>query len=127
MPIIDMKAMLRNGVLDNLDLIARLLNIDVGPEGTREDVLADIIRIMLFEKQPDRESPSSVFRRRLHNGDFRPLQIDEDPNDLPPLREPMDRTGLVIARNQAELDSVYWAGNTWLSPAGVISSVILRS
>lgn len=124
---VNMKAMLRSGVLDNLDLIARLLNIDVGPEGTREDILADIIRIMLFEKQPDRESPSSVFRRRLRNGDFQPLQVGEDPDNLPPLREPMDGTGFAAARGQAELDSVYWAGNTWLSPNGVISSVILRS
>lgn len=119
---------LRESVLKNLDVIAHLLHIDAGPDTTREEQLADIICLLLFKAyHSEVENPLSVFKRRFVNGDFRSLQFSEDPDDLLPWREPMDKDARNAARAQAEADAVYWCGNTWLSPTGIVRSVVLHS
>ncbi len=56
------------------------------------------------------KNPIVEFKNREKAGDFEPLKADEDPNNLPPGREPMTDEEFEVAKREAIDKGALWAG-----------------
>ena len=92
--------------------------LEIDPEITEllaaSNNIADQDELILYYvlAYPDRRVPSPViaFKKRDRNGDFEPLQPNEDPENLPENREPMDDEAYLRAKNAVLEKARPWKG-----------------
>lgn len=115
---------MRRAIVDNRSLIARLLNLDASM-GDNE-LYSEILRTCLFDRQR-RPNPSGTFVKRLYNGDFLPIQCNEDPENLAHNRQPMSDDELDAAVMQVYADSAYWDDHPSATAEYIVRNVVLRN
>lgn len=115
---------MRYVITDQFSTIVRLLELD--PNMPDDELHAEILRLCLFDRM-QRKNPINIFQERLNNGDFLPLQPDEDPDNLYPGREPMTDEMLDAAVIRARADGAYWDGYTWAKAADIVRAVVLAA
>lgn len=114
----------RQAIVDNRALVARLLDMDAGMDN--DQFYTELLRLCLFDKQR-RTHPAAIFMERLNNGDFLLVQPWEDPDNLAPNREPMTDDMLDEAVERVNADAVYWHGKPTASAIDIVRGVILAS
>ena len=87
------KSRLESVEYDTLRIALVLLWDDAGLSGhpmhVSENIAENLLYWMVTRPDAKLRNPMSKFRARAENGDFEPVGYDEDPDTLPPNREPM--------------------------------------
>ena len=115
---------MRRAIVDNRAMMARLLNLDAAMDS--DEFYAELLRLCLFEKQ-ERENPNAVFQSRLNNGDYLPVQPNEDPDNLRPGRDPKTEDELDAVAAQAIADKMFWNGSRYAPAIDIVRSIMLTS
>ena len=113
---------MRYVIIDRLPTLVRVLGLD--PNMGTDELYAEILRLCLFDKNR-RENPGATFHRRLNDGDYLPVQPEEDPDHLRPGRQPMTDDELDAEVARARADSTYWDGYSHAAAEYIVRNVVM--